>query len=144
MQDQNKKMFRWVLGSGLVCLVMLAIALLIVKLVFGGTQQHEAYVSLVCITLILVYLVIASIVIAKNNKYLEIYEQEKIEKTKKELVTEYKSVFLKYTDIISPEAFKCQAKVDEDGKILCEIKLDRKVKFESYEEFLGYFHLQEE
>jgi len=39
--------------------------------------------------------------------------------------------------------FECKAKVDEDGKIVCEVFLNMKTTFESYEEFLRYFHLDE-
>ncbi len=145
MQEQNKKLFRWVLGSGIVCIALSILGILIVKLIFGGnTQQYNTYVTCILAIMMFVYLAIAGVAMTRYNKYLKNYEMEKLEKTKKELTSEYKPVFLKYSDTISPEMFKCRVKVDENGEIVCEIKLDHKVKFESYKEFLRHFDLPEE
>lgn len=145
MQEQWKKLFRWVLGGGLISVVLLVLALLIIKLVCGGNlEQCDTYVTRISMTIMFVYLVVSGIKLAGYNKYIKSYEQERLEKSKRKITTEYKPVLLKYSSSVSPEMFKCRAKVDEDGKILCEIKLDHKVKFESYEEFLRCFHLRDE
>ena len=145
MQEQDKKLFRWVLGSGIVCVVLGILGILSVKLIFGGnTQQYNTYVSCILVITMVVYLAIASVAMKRYNKYLKNYELEKLEKIKKELTSEYKPAFLNYSGTICPEMFKCQVKINGNGKIVCEIKLDHEVKFESYEEFLRYFHLQEE
>lgn len=145
MERQDKKLFRWVLGGGLILIALMIPELIIASLISdGNTEQFSTYAAYIITITMLVYLIIAGISIVKSNKYLKNYEQEKLEKIKKELTSEYKPAFLKCSDTISPEMFKCRVKVDENGEIVCEIKLDHKFKFESYEEFLRYFYLQEE
>ena len=67
----------------------------------------------------------------------------KSRKNKQKLTSEFKQVILNYSEPISKELFECQAKVDDDGKIVCKIQLDYEVKIENYEEFLSFFHTQE-
>ena len=70
--------------------------------------------------------------------------QEALEKSKEKLSPEFTTVLLNSSDDISKEKFKCQAKVDNDGKIICKINVDFTTKIDSYEEFLRYFHFDEE
>ena len=70
-------------------------------------------------------------------------EKEKLEKISKELTKEFKPVLLNYSEAISKDLFECQAKVDDEGKIIYKIHLDYDGKFENYEEFLRFFHTQE-
>ena len=61
-----------------------------------------------------------------------------------ELTSEFKPVMLIYSGDVPKERFECQAKVDENGEIICKIYVNYEVKLDNYEEFLKYFHLSEE
>lgn len=90
-----------------------------------------------------IYLVISVIELVKYQKYVKKYKREEVEKASKELSTEFKKVLLNYSDPISKDLFECQAKVDDDGKIICKIQLDFETKIENYEEFLKFFHFSQ-
>jgi hypothetical protein len=47
----------------------------------------------------------------------------------------FKEVLLNYPRFISKEYFKCQARVDNDEKIVCKIKLEHEVKIENITDF---------
>lgn len=145
MQGQDKKFLRWILGGGLILIFLLIPGLLIARYIAdGNTELFERYASYMLIIVLLAYLILSAITIAKYNKHFQNYEREKLEKASKELTSEFKPVLLNKSEHISPELFKCQAKVDEQGKIVCEIKLEHKVKFENYEELLRFFHFSKE
>ena len=76
----------------------------------------------------------------KLERALKKYKRKILEESKEKLSSEFKTVFLNNSSNISKEIFKCQAKVDDDGKIICKICVDYETKLNSYEEFLRYFH----
>ena len=144
MQDQDKKIFRWILGGGLLALLIVIPEMLIAKSISNNNPEaYKCYATTMILITIFIYLIISIIKIIKYLKFAKNYKQEKLEKTSKELTKEFKPVLLNYSDPISKELFECQAKVDNDGKIVCKIQLDYEVKIENYEEFLRFFHTQE-
>ncbi len=144
MQDQDKKIFRWILGGGLLALLIVIPEMLIAKSISNNNPEvYKCYATTMILITIFIYLIISIIKIIKYLKFAKNYKQGKLEKTSKELTKEFKPVLLNYSDPISKELFECQAKVDNDGKIVCKIQLDYEVKIENYEEFLRFFHTQE-
>lgn len=141
MQDQNKKIIRWALGGGILCVFLLIPEALIVDLISNNNSEvNKFYSTIMFLITIFIYLIISVIKVVKYQRYVNNYKYEELEKANKELTSEFKEVLLNYSEPISKECFECQAKVDDDGKIVCKIQLDYEVKIESYEEFLKYFH----
>lgn len=144
MQDQNKKIFRWILGGGLLAIFLVIPEMLIAKSISNNNPEvWKPYATTIILITMFIYMIISVIKLVKYQKYAKNYKQEKVEKTKGELTTEFKQVLLNYSEPISKDLFECQAKVDDDGKIVCKIQLDYEVKIENYEEFLRFFHTQE-
>jgi len=144
MQNQNKKILMWVGGLGLLMVFLVIPELLIAQSIYPN--EPEAFKT--CLTIMLlstlsVYLIIATIKLVQYQRFVKEYKRNKIEEANKELTSEFKKVFIRYPGDISKDMFECKAKVDEDGKIVCEVFLNMKTTFESYEEFLRYFHLDE-
>jgi len=144
MQNQNKKITRWILGVGLTVFLLLIVAIKIAKTISGNnTETFESYTTVILLVAMFIYLILCGIGIVRYNKYAAKYRSEKLEKASKELTTEFKKVLLNYSEPISKDLFECQAKVD-DGKIICKIQLNHEVKIESYEEFLRFFHFTQD
>ena len=141
MQDQNKKIIRWVVGGGILALFLTIPEILIAKLISNNNPEvYDSYVITMAVITIFIYLTVSVIQFVKYQKYANNYKQEKLEKASKELTPEFKPVLLNYSEPISKDLFKCQAKIGDDGKIVCKIELDYEVKIENYEEFLRHFH----
>ncbi len=144
MEDQNKKIFRWILGGGLSALFLIILETLIATPIFkNNTELWRPHVVGMILITMFIYLIISVIKLVKYQKFAKNFKQEKLEKTSKELTKEFKPVVLNYSKPISKDLFECQAKVGDDGKIVCKIQLDYEVKIENYEEFLSFFHIQE-
>lgn len=140
MQNQNKKIIWWVLGGGMFTIFLLIPETFIADwLSKNNPESFRSYAVIMMSITALIYLVISVIKLVKYQKYAKKYKREEVEKASKELSTEFKKVLLNYSDPISKDLFKCQAKVDDDGKIVCKIQLDFETKIENYEEFLKFF-----
>lgn len=145
MQDQNKKIFRWIFGGSLLVAFLAISEILIAKSIFNDNPEvWKPYAVTMILITMFIYLIISVIKLVKYQKFAKSYEQEKLEKTSKELTKEFKPVLLNYSEPISKDLFVCQAKVDDDGKIVCKIELDYVVEIESYEKFLSYFHFNQD
>ena len=143
MDKQTKKMLRWIVGGGMILLFLLIPELLISRALSNGNEElFRKYGLIMSLTTMFIYFISSIAVLIKYGKYLIKDEQEKGEKVKKELTSEYKKVILKDLDSISPTMYSCKAKVDQDGKILCEVTLDAKLKIESCEEFFRFFQFE--
>ena len=144
MEDQNKKISRWIIGGGLSALFLIILETLIATPIFkNNTELWRSHVVGMILITMFIYLIISVIKLVKYQKFAKNFKQEKLEKTSKELTKEFKPVVLNYSKPISKDLFECQAKVGDDGKIVCKIQLDYEVKIENYEEFLSFFHIQE-
>ena len=144
MEDQNKKISRWIIGGGLSALFIIILETLIATPIFkNNTELWRSHVVGMILITMFIYLIISVIKLVKYQKFAKNFKQEKLEKTSKELTKEFKPVVLNYSKPISKDLFECQAKVGDDGKIVCKIQLDYEVKIENYEEFLSFFHIQE-
>ncbi len=145
MQDQNKKIVRWILGGGLLAVFLIIPEILIAKSISNDNPEvFKLYCATMMWITLFIYLIISVIKLVKYQKYAKNYKQEKLEKTSKELTKEFKQVLLNYSEPIPKDLFNCQAKVDDDGKIVCKIQLDYEVKIESYEKFLRHFHFNQD
>ena len=141
MQEQTKKILRWVLGGGILLIILLIPEMLIAGLISkNNSEVFKCYRIIIILITMIIYLIISVVKFTQYLKYVKIYKYEQLEKANKELTSEFKEVLLNYSEPISKECFECKAKVDDDGKIVCKIKLDYEVKIESYEKFLRYFH----
>lgn len=144
MEDQNKKISRWILGGGLSALFLIILETLIATPIFkNNTELWRSHVVGMILITMFIYLIISVIKLVKYQKFAKNFKQEKLEKTSKELTKEFKPVVLNYSKPISKDLFECQAKVGDDGRIVCKIQLDYEVKIENYEKFLSFFHIQE-
>ena len=79
----------------------------------------------------------------KKAKAYEAYEIAMREEKYKKLSSEFKNVQLKNSGTIIKEAFECQAKVNNDGKIICKVQLDIEDEFGNYEEFAKFFSCED-
>lgn len=144
MEDQNKKISRWIIGGGLSALFLIILETLIATPIFkNNTELWRSHVVGMILITMFIYLIISVIKLVKYQKFAKNFKQEKLEKTSKELTKEFKPVVLNYSKPISKDLFECQAKVGDDGRIVCKIQLDYEVKIENYEKFLSFFHIQE-
>lgn len=144
MQNQNRKTFRWILAGGLLTVILVIPEALIAKLISNNNPEvlNMYFMTMVFITMF-IYLIISTIYVVKYIKCVQKHEQEELKRTRKELTKQFKPVLLNYSEPISKNLFECQAKVDDDGKIVCKIQLDYEVKIENYEEFLRFFHFKQ-
>lgn len=144
MKDQNKKMLRWILGGVILIVFLIVPEMFIANLISNNNPECWRLILAIMLGITaFIYLIISGIKIVKYQKFAENYEKEKLEKISKELTKEFKPVLLNYSEAISKDLFECQAKVDDEGKIIYKIHLDYDGKFENYEEFLRFFHIQE-
>lgn len=90
------------------------------------------------------YIAISTTKLVRYQKWSKQYNQEIFEKTKKKLNSKFVTVLLNNPNDICEENFDCQAKVDNDGKIVCKVCVDFETIFDNCEEFLKYFHFSEE
>ncbi len=140
MKNQNVKIFFEVMAGGILAIFLILPEMLISKLIYANSPEHYRFCVTVMIFITLLIYVIASII--RTVRYLndfKKYKQEGLEKAHKELTKESKPVRLNYAGAISKDLFKCQARIDDDGKIACKIQLDYEVKLGSYEEFFNFF-----
>lgn len=145
MQNQNKKMFRWLLVGGLGSFLLIIPEMEIARFISkNNSESFRSYLTTMILITMFTFLIISVIKLVKYQKYAKNYNQERVEKVSKELSTEFKEVLLNYSEPISKELFKCQAKLDDDGKIVCKIQLNHEVKIESYEKFLRFFHFTQD
>lgn len=143
MDQQTKKMLRWIVGGGMILLFLLIPELLISRALSNGNEElFRKYGLIMSLTTMFIYFISSIAVLIKYSKYLIKYEQEKLDKVKNGLSEEYRKVVLKDSDKIPYTMYHCKAKVDQDGKILCEVTLDAKLKIESYEEFCRFFQFE--
>lgn len=145
MQDQNKKAFLCMLGGGLLTISLLIPETLIAKSISNNNPEVRSLYTMIMISITtFIFLIFSVIIIVRYLKYAKKYRQKKVEKARQELSTEFKEVLLNYSTPISEDLFKCQAMVDNDGKIICKIQLDYEVKLENYEDFLNFFHFSQD
>ena len=142
MKNQTRSTFKWVLGGGILCIFLVFTQLLIRELIIP--KEFQPYISAMIIITCCVYCIISIVKIVQYQKWEKEYMQETLEKSKEKLSPEFTTVLLNSSDDISKEKFNCQAKIDNDGKIICKINVDFTTKFDSYEKFLRYFHFDEE
>jgi len=145
LKEQNKKFCRIVIGGGVLCLLLLVPGIIIARAIFGSNQElfKECATYMLFITLA-IYMLVAGVAIIKYDKYVRNYRRQKIEKASKELTTEFKPVYLKYSEPISKKYFDCEARIDDDGKIFCKVHLDREFELENHEEFLRFFSFEQD
>lgn len=144
VKKQNEKVVKWVGGLGLLGILLTLPEMLIARTIYSNDPQafKTCFTIMLLITLGL-YLIIATIKIVQYEKFVKEYKRNKIEEAVQGLNSEYRKVFINYSGDISKDMIECKAKVDENGKIICEIFLDMKTTFDTYDEFLRYFHLAE-
>lgn len=145
MQDQNRKLSQWSLGGGLLVIFLITPEILIAQSISNNNPEvWKPYAFNMILITFFIYLIISVIKFVKYLKYALNYQQEKVEQARQELSTEFKHIFLNYSEFISKDLFECQAKVDNDGKIICKVQLDYEVKLENYKEFLSLFHFDQD
>ena len=144
VKKQNEKVVKWVGGLGLLGILLTLPEMLIARTIYSNDPEafKTCFTIMLLITLGL-YLIIATIKIVQYEKFVKEYKRNKIEEAVQGLNSEYRKVFINYSGCISKDMIECKAKVDENGKIICEIFLDMKTTFDTYDEFLRYFHLAE-
>ena len=130
-------------GGIMVCILAVFIALFASQISPNDPNKAIVIAMLIMIPLIVLYV---AIVVLKFKQCCKLEKQENqstLEKTQKELTAEFKKVQIKNSSAIDKQLFVCQAKIDTDGKILCKIQLDLETKFDSHEEFIRFFNLDQ-
>ena len=89
------------------------------------------------------FCIVSTILGIKANKANKAYKTAIKEKAKEQLTSEFQKVQLKTADVISKDMLDCLAKIDDDGKIVCQIHLDYEEKLNNYEEFTQFFSLDD-
>ena len=142
MQNQNKKMLKWTMGLTLSMLILVILELVIVRSIYpNDVEAFKTCMSNILLITMFAFIIIFTIKFVQYHKIAQEYRRNKVEEVKTELSSEFKKVFIRYPGHISKDMFECKAKVDENGKIVCEVFLNMKTTFESYEEFFEFFHL---
>ena len=144
MKNSYSNFMKWLWCGGIVlCILAVWIALFASQISPNDVNKAIVIAVLGIIPLFVLY---SAIVVFKLKQCHKLEEQEKqatLEKTKKEITTEFKKVQIKNSSDIDKQLFECQAKIDTDGKIICKIQLDFETKFDSYEEFMHFFNIDE-
>lgn len=144
MYEQNTKTFYALLKGGFICLIILILELLVEKAIAKNNMgNYETYARIIYWFTIFGYIVFAVIKMVQHQRNVENYKKERVDEAIAKLSEEYKPVFIKYSEPISKDKFKCEAKVSDDGKIICHVTLDSNFKFDNYDEFLKFFRLSE-
>ena len=144
MKNRYYNLMKWYLIGGIIVCLLLIPELLIAKKITPNDTDFVNTFAIMGIATLVIYIVISVIKLIQFIKYDNTHREEVLQKVKNDLTSEFKPVILKYSGDVPKEKFKCQAKVDESGKIICKIYVDYQTKLDSYEEFLKYFHLNEE
>lgn len=145
MKNQLSNLFNRLLGGGILCIFLLLPEIWIAKLITQNDfENFQICITIMLFLTIIVYVIISIVKIVQYQKWFKEYKRETLEEVKEALSSEFKTVLLNSSGNISKEMFECQAKVDNDGKIICKIHVDFETKMDSYEEFLRYFHFNEE
>lgn len=145
LKEQDKKLLRLVIGGSLICVIVLFVQIVVAVLICGNDAQTFKYVvTIMCLATLGLYMLIGGIGIIKYVLNIEKYRKQQLEKTIKELTTEYTDIHLRYSNPIPKEYFECRAKIDNDGQIVCNIYLDYEVKFKDAKDFLNLFDFLEE
>ena len=145
MKNQIKKTIMWICGLFLLMIVLAIPEMIIAHNIYPN--QHQA--SLLC-WLIMVFitmlacLIIALRKVAQLQKFEKEYQRKSAEEASEKLTSEPKKVFIRRSEYIPKDRFECKAKVDKEGKIVCEIFLDIKTTLKSHEEFLKLFQFDED
>ena len=125
MGKRNIKLFFWVIIGGILTLYIMVFANLNLTLSLIG---------------FFIYLAITAVKLIHHYNFSKNYEKEKIKTASKKLSTDFTDVVLNYSDPIHRDLFKCKARIDDEGKIVCVVNLDYETEFENYEDFLDFFH----
>lgn len=145
MKNQLNSVFKWIVGGGVLCVFLILPELWISKLITQNKSgTFETFFTTMFFLTICAYIAISTIKLVRYQKWSKQYNQEIFEKAKKKLNSKFVTVLLNNPNDICEENFDCQAKVDNDGKIVCKVCVDFETKFDNYEEFLKYFHFSEE
>lgn len=99
MQDQYKKMFRWIFGGGLLAILLVIPEMLIANSISNNNPEVlKLYAIAMILITMFIYVIISIIKIVKYQKFAKNYKQEELEKISKELTKEFKPVLLNYSD----------------------------------------------
>lgn len=144
MREQNMKTFLWIGISGLIAVFILIPEFIIAKLIFpDNLKSYQNCITIMLIVTDLIYAIIATIKLIQYYKFEREYHKNKVSTTSNELTSDFDTVVLKDPQGIPVEVFECQARIDEDGKIICKVHCDFISKFDNYEDFLQHFHFAE-
>lgn len=144
MKNRYSSLEKWVYVGGAIMVLLLLPIYLIAKVL--GQNDVEKVFAYAFLLVILIFIVYFTGIIVKMVQYMKSEKKEKqkiLEKAQSELTSEFKKVRMSHPNEINTKLFDCQAKVDTDGKIICKVHLDYETKYDSYEEFLRFFNLDE-
>lgn len=145
MKDQEKNLFRWIGGGGILTVLLAIPEMLIASwLSKKNPEIFDFYSVVMLISTLFIYLIISVIKIITFNKYSKDYKRKELEKVSKNLTSEFTEVLLNSLDSISKESIECQAKIDDDGTINYKIQLNYEGHLENYEDFLKHFHFPQD
>ena len=144
MREQNIKTFMWIGISGVIAVFLLIPEFVIAQLIFpNNPESYQTCTTIMLIVTAPIYAPIATIKIVQYHKFEREYRKNRITTATNALTSEFNTVILNDPPSISVDMFECQAKVDDNGKIICKIHCDFISKFDNYNDFLQHFHFAE-
>ena len=145
MKHRISNLVTWILGGGLLLIFLTILETKIAKLITQNEpEKFDTLFILMALFTLLIYAIIVSVKIVQFYNYSKKYKQEYLKKAKKELNSEFKTVLRNGPVEISSEQLECQAKIDDNGKIICRIHVDCEIEMDSYEDFIDCFHFDED
>lgn len=85
-----------------------------------------------------------AVLIAVYSITMNSYMEKEIERARHVLTPEFIPVFLKDQIIVCKDKARCEARIDENGKIICKVTADLQFDMDEFNRFLKFFSLDEE
>lgn len=144
MKNRYNNFLKWMFGGGAICVFSsIPITLIATELAKNDFEKALGLAFLMIFPIALAYLTIIVVKFLQYTKYEKQENKKTLEKAQSELTSEFKKVRMNNSCTIQKKLLECQAKIDTDGKIICKVQLDYETKFDSYEEFLRFFNLDD-
>ena len=145
MKDRYTNLvYKYLIGGGTLGVALVIPETLLAKLLTKNNPEiYETCAFMMVFVTMSIYLVVSIVKSVQYFKWINQHEQEKLEETKKILNSQFKTVLLNSSIDIPKERFECQAKIGNDGKIICKIHLDFETNLDTYEQFQKQFHFAE-
>lgn len=145
MRDLNREFGRLVIISIIVyvgAVLLSAIVLIIIGATMGNFIFFGPVLRAIFSCLLTAWLIFVTTIYIIFSIRLKKDMEKELKETDQILTSKFSPVYLKSSGKISEKVFICQAKVCENGRIICKITTDFEVSFDNNEAFLQYFDVK--